>query len=294
MGVRPRIPTRASLKSAPKAIALKCTSNANVGVERLKWPKAAAHRCRTIEYLTFQGAKAMLLDGGLLANCAANWPQKENLATDALRYILHQSPAANSAINKLLNEAFKLAGTSLTGPLGFEAQMITRDNSRPDLTVFDRGGQRCGILEIKLFARLTERQPLVYLANLPSGRKGLLLFVAPACYLPSLWEDLCDACGNGCTGRLERIHPTPDGYFRIARFDGGHLLAAISWKSLFEYLDRHMDKDSNDGVPSDLLQLRTFVERIDPTMNFQAWSPLKGGGAIALSWDAAGAIPDSD
>jgi hypothetical protein len=215
----------------------------------------------------------MIQDGGLLAHCTANSLQKEVVATNALHYVLQHSPAAREALGELLAEAFSMIGDNLSEPLAIQNQWVAANQSRPDLTVIDAHGERRVLLELKFFAELTAHQPLGYLKSLPHTGPGLVLFIGPASYLPSLWHTVRQACLASTPGSLTTVPlPTGSDYFEIARFTGYHLVGALNWQALLNRLDQHMTNQPTGALPSDLLQLRRFVERIEA---MPAWLPLQ-------------------
>jgi hypothetical protein len=98
----------------------------------------------------------------------------ENLATEALGYMLQSSPTAARALEARLR--------SLASPIPSDLQWRTQvggnDDARPDLVGNDSGGVPRVIIEAKFWAGLTENQPTAYLKRLPPG--GVLCVMGPA------------------------------------------------------------------------------------------------------------------
>ena len=111
---------------------------------------------------------------------------RENVAVDALGYILRSSVAAREALTDLLREA-NVAVAPISGVI---TQATGAGGERPDLACYDQQGNECLLIEAKFWATLTDRQPNAYLERLPRGAPSALLFVAPAARLYSLWADL--------------------------------------------------------------------------------------------------------
>ena len=118
----------------------------------------------------------------------SRWSNRtEDIAVDALGFILSRSRAARTALRNIIETAVQDIG-ELTGA---KTQVTGDDGARPDLVVFGRGGKERVIVEAKFWAELTENQPGTYLARLPDDNAAsALLFVAPEKRLESLWIEL--------------------------------------------------------------------------------------------------------
>ena len=94
----------------------------------------------------------------------SRWSNRtEDIAVDALGFILSRSRAARTALRNIIETAVQDIG-ELTGA---KTQVTGDDGARPDLVVFGRGGKERVIVEAKFWAELTENQPGTYLARLP-------------------------------------------------------------------------------------------------------------------------------
>ncbi len=125
---------------------------------------------------------------GHLASRLSSHP--ENIATEALNYVLDRSTVARRAFVQYAAQD----GTDLPETLSFRTQETGDDVAIPDLVGLDREGRQVLLVEAKFWAGLTENQPVSYLKRLPSGIDGLLLFVAPATRFPTLWPELLRRC----------------------------------------------------------------------------------------------------
>jgi hypothetical protein len=178
----------------------------------------------------------------------------ENLATEALAYILGQSPGSRAALCRFVEE---LSGCKLD-LLRFETQAINEDRSRPDLVGLSRGGERSLAIEVKFWAGLTAAQPTGYLSALPTP--GVLLFVAPAARLPTLWDEL-----------LRRVQSAglPVAEQRVVESDGlacsidDRVMAATSWRMLLGSLQNEAEAAADAAVAADIRQLFTLCEHMD-------------------------------
>ena len=111
----------------------------------------------------------------------------EDVATEALSFILSRSPAARSALSDLLGDD--------RGPLPIEkTQTWLADayGAIPDLACFDQADDLVALIESKFWAPLTPNQPVTYWQGLPVDRPAVLLFLAPANRVDegSLWAEL--------------------------------------------------------------------------------------------------------
>lgn len=107
----------------------------------------------------------------------------ENVATDALAYIVSSSERARSGLMKLLH------GVSPDLPsLHFRTQQ-TEGSTRPDMWGFDGGTPRVYI-ENKFWASLTDNQPVQYLKTLAGYiSPAVLLVVVPEARLETVWRE---------------------------------------------------------------------------------------------------------
>lgn len=100
--------------------------------------------------------------------------QPENLATEALGYVLQHSETARAAVRDLVRGL----GSTIDDDLTYATQSSGEDLARPDLVGRSSTGAEPLLIEVKFWAGLTENQPVAYLARLPAG--GTLLMAAPA------------------------------------------------------------------------------------------------------------------
>ena len=151
----------------------------------------------------------------------------EDIAVEALGYILFSSPAAMRALNEMIQAA--VAG--IAPVIRVQTQVVGGDASRPDLVGFDEGRQERLIVEAKFWAGLTENQPNGYLKRLPSSGTSALLFIAPEAHLESLWTELTKA-GRGDRSGINRgsrnvWHTKREGQWRRS-LPGAHRLVFIA------------------------------------------------------------------
>lgn len=192
--------------------------------------------------------------------------QGEDTTTDALAYILNESEACRRALGSLLSEQdFDV------GPLtSFGIQVAYEDgSSRPDMVGYDSDGNARLIVESKFWAALQEEQASRYFSQLEESRPGILLFIAPATRIETLWAQIKQQMARDYGVQSE---PPEEGLRRAKVTDSENRLMLVSWDLL---LKRCADAASGDRqISSDIHQLRGFVQELDmesfPFQPFQA------------------------
>ena len=111
----------------------------------------------------------------------------EDVATDALFFILSRSTSAKQALSELLADEH--------GPMPIaKAQPWATDEhgAIPDLACLDEDGNLVALVESKFWAPLTHHQPVTYWQGLPAHRRAVLLFIAPDYRVDqgTLWEEM--------------------------------------------------------------------------------------------------------
>jgi hypothetical protein len=183
----------------------------------------------------------------------------ENLATEALHFILDASAAARRG----LRAAFAELETELP-ELRFATQSAGEDSERPDLVGIDTTGRERFILEAKFWAELTENQPEKYLSRLDG--QGVLAFVAPEVRGSLLWREILLRAPGAV--ELPRAADAAPG-FCLARV-GGVALAFVSWRRLLASIRSELEAAREHDRLNDLTQLLGLCERMDT----QAFLPL--------------------
>ena len=201
----------------------------------------------------------------LLSHIVSRWSNRtEDIAVDALGFILTRSRAARTALQSVIENTVPGIG-KLTYA---KTQVTGSDGARPDLAVYGNDERERIIVEAKFWAGLTENQPGTYLARLPEdGATSVLLFVAPEARLESIWAELLR--------RSQRGSNIAD----ATEYDGGkcvqvgnsqRYLMLTSWRLM---LDRMLTSAvaAADPIESDIRQLQALCEQEDAT----AFLPIK-------------------
>ncbi len=182
-------------------------------------------------------------------------PQVENAATEALAYILNGSSQCMQALSELLQEG----GFGIEPIVRVRAQVTFPDGSKPDMAGYDKNNRLRLVVEAKFWHTLSEDQTVGYAKLLTQPGPATLLLIAPEPRIPTLWAEIHRQMEQ--QSRLEAIE-SPSGMQRAKviwtepRETETHLLL-VSWVRL---LDRIEVSSEDDGVKSDIRQLRGFAQ----------------------------------
>jgi hypothetical protein len=176
----------------------------------------------------------------------------ENLATEALNFVLVNSPSARRAMLELCRQL----GHSGTDDLTFTTQQSNEDGSRPDMVGRAIDGSTPVAIEAKFWAGLTGHQPLSYLKALPEN--GFMLFVAPAMRIDVLWPELLRRAENYGATQEAKVE------LREARAAqlGSQTLALVSWRTLLDHL-YDASALAGEATTADIRQLAALCEKMD-------------------------------
>lgn len=184
--------------------------------------------------------------------------QQENLATEALHYILQQHSPRDAFLRFIGQLAPRLNPVAR-----FETQSGKDKSARPDMVGKDGDGQPVLVVEAKFWAGLTDQQPVAYINALPEDRGTILLFIAPEKRFNTLWPELVRRCREA---GFELATEGPDECaWKIARLTAGRTLALTSWRVLLAYLLQATEADNEPVTASDIRQLQGLCEYMDET-----------------------------
>lgn len=195
----------------------------------------------------------------------------ENLATEALCFILNRSEIANKAFVRFISQANAI----LPSNLKFETQIHISVNSsgvpeeesnipgdfRPDFAGKDNSNKHVVIGEVKFWAGLTDNQPVTYLKRFPES--SMLVFIAPSRRLSLLWRELIRRCKEA--GLDSQNTTIVDNEFKIATFDKYPILVLTSWRKVVNSIQHAVEADGDADTLSDILQLQGLCNRMDET-----------------------------
>ncbi|VAW65113.1 hypothetical protein MNBD_GAMMA08-2505 [hydrothermal vent metagenome] len=191
----------------------------------------------------------------LLSHIAGNFiSEYENVANSSIAYLLNEYPASQTTLKQLI-EVEEV-------PSYYVTELSTESNGRPDITGLDNDGNKVVIIEGKFWANLTENQPVNYLNEL-SG-EGKLLFLAPEKRLSSLKLEIEKRLG----GPNSRI-------------------IILSWNEFLDLIEKENNKDHNNFLASDLLQLKELCRKMDseglPPLSQSDLDPMNGRISFQLT-----------
>ncbi len=181
----------------------------------------------------------------------------ENLATEALHYILEVSPHARTA----LMGACSIGLDDLPSDLRFRTQVAGADAVIPDLVGFDEAGSQRLIIEAKFWASLTDPQPVGYLNRLPTDKTGVVLVLAPTRRFATLWPELVRRCST--VGLPIDQKSSSNDSFRWAAVTPPHALGLMSWRSLLTAIGTRVSAAGEVQITNEVAQLLGLCERMD-------------------------------
>jgi hypothetical protein len=177
--------------------------------------------------------------------------QPENLATEALGYVLGKSPGARRGFVA----SFGQGASTFADDLRFETQHGTDDQGRPDLAGFDDAGGLRLLVEAKFWAGFTGHQPVDYLDQLPVG--GVLVVICPSARLTYVWRELLTRLRVAKREYQERSAP---GDVDLALV-GGKYLVLQSWRRALNAI--RLELSGKPDLMADVAQLDGLCARMD-------------------------------
>ena len=178
----------------------------------------------------------------------------EDMAVEALGYILSKSPSSRSALNRVLRGA-----VSGLNPIEQVRTQVTGDTgARPDLVGFDEQGKERVLIEAKFWAGLTENQPNGYLKRLPKDGPSVLLFVAPEARRDTLWAELQRRVNVEIGYSSET-----DGLRSASVIGSQRYLMLTSWRSILGQMANQSSEVGESSAQIDIRQLQGLTERMD-------------------------------
>jgi hypothetical protein len=182
-------------------------------------------------------------------------PHPENVATEALSYILQQSGAARDA----LRTCASTLGFHDAVDLHFSTQVSHESGARPDIAGKEQDGRVRLLIEAKFWAGLTDHQPVGYLNSLPDV-STLLLFVAPARRFEALWGELVRR-SESAFGQPSSA-ASPGQWMRVA-VHGQRRLALTTWNMLLTQILVAAESSAEATTVGDTRQLMALCDEMD-------------------------------
>ncbi|MFC2064273.1 hypothetical protein ACFLXB_04155 [Chloroflexota bacterium] len=190
----------------------------------------------------------------------------ENLATEALSFILNHSTVARDSFINLLSHLH----IPILSNLKFETQNYDdNDKAIPDLIGKDSDGTTVLLGEAKFWAGLTNNQPVTYIHRLTQSKGTLLIFFAPSKRFQTLWPELHYRCNRA--NILFSEQETEISEIKIARIQEKQFLVLISWRSLLNTIYQSLVTEGESEMAGNVHQLQSLCEKMDET----AFLPIK-------------------
>jgi len=180
--------------------------------------------------------------------------QKENLATEALAFILNRSSAMREEVRRLVGRT----GIELPQLVRFRSQFGDEKGNIPDLSGLDSMGAERLLVENKFWAGLTDKQPAGYLKRLPEDGGGLLVFVVPRKRFATIWTELAHSAMSAGT-RL----PDPKQLAGDLLFERSTALAVTTWSAILDSLEAAAQAEGEASTAADIAQLRSLCDMMD-------------------------------
>lgn len=208
-----------------------------------------------------------MTDNTLLAHVAKRFGTgQEDLATEALNYILGRSSVARAAFIRWLHPT----GISPDASLTFRTQVVGSDGERPDLIGTNGSGEEELIIESKFWATLTDKQPLAYLTRLAENNGKVLLFIVPEKRIKLVWHQLLLRLQSAEIQFTMDVRGSDT--FPVARLEGNRVLAAGTWNSVLSHLLMAVEDAGESRIVSDdIRQLQGLCRKLD----HRAFQPLR-------------------
>ena len=182
----------------------------------------------------------------------------ENLATEALLYLLNNSRDANGLFAGYLSGS----GQDFPTVTRFNSQVSSDDNTIPDLVAIDEAGDNIFIVENKFWAELTPNQPVGYLPLLSKETPSALFFVCPEKRLSVLEAELGRLISSSSEyPNYQHMQRSED--IALSRLTGTQFLVVVSWRRLLADLEVLLDPIAERTLVADLHQLKGLCDQMD-------------------------------
>ena len=178
----------------------------------------------------------------------------EDLAVEALGYILNGSDSATEALEDVLREG----GADVSPIRLVQTQAVEETGATPDLACLDQDGERHVLIEAKFDAMLTKNQPVQYLRHLPKDRSSVLLVVAPKRRLVPLWAEMKKLVLDSGDFTIEG-ESTTDGLVNASVSDHS-ALSLVSWEYLLHKLAARAEEEVEESTLRSIAELQGVVE----------------------------------
>ena len=179
----------------------------------------------------------------------------EDVATDALSFILTRSESARGALSEFLGDDVESLPIAKVNTQAF----LEQSYAYPDMVLFDSDGAVSAYVESKFWAPLTHNQPVTYWEALPKDKRTVLLFVAPKIRVDEgyLWDELVDKLQKaghelGPVVRSESV-------ISASVKDSQRRLMLTSWEFLLRQIEQRVKQDSDSQAGFEIAELQALA-----------------------------------
>ena len=179
----------------------------------------------------------------------------EDVATDALSFILTRSESARGAVSEFLGDD----GGSLPIKAVNTQAFLESSYAYPDMALFDSDGAVSAYVEAKFWAQLTHHQPVSYWEALPEDRRTVLLFVAPQSRIDEeyLWNELVSRLQEA-EHHLEPAVRSKAGIYAKSTVLLRRLMLT-SWDFLLRQIEQRVKQDGDAQAGFEIAELQALA-----------------------------------
>ena len=219
----------------------------------------------------------------------------EDVATDALSFILNHSDSAKAALSEFLGDN--------DGPLPIEKVdsqfFLESSRSFPDMALWAAEDNLSAFVEAKFWADLTHNQPVTYWEALPTDRRMVLLFIVPQARVDD--DYLCNALVGRLRDAGHELSPVVRGESVISASESGGLrrLILTSWDLLLKKLEERVKQDGDTHAGFEIAELKGLARaateggnRDDPNTEFKRLFKDVVDRLVELGWGNARGLYD--
>ena len=174
---------------------------------------------------------------------------QEDIASEALVYILQNSKVSRLALEKLIQEACTFEHENLR----YLTQGVGENLERPDILGRNDSGIEPLLIEAKFWASLTINQPNTYLRRLPE--QGVLMFLVPQERKTTIYSEQIDRISEEY-----EVETIEDENFRIELATSRKQVIVRSWHEVLDRVKLALVDDHDHNAISDLEQLQGYCE----------------------------------
>lgn len=178
----------------------------------------------------------------------------EDVATDALYFILSRSRIALAALTNFLGD-----GHAPLPIVGVQPWLANEHGAVPDLACIDTSGDVVALIESKFWAPLTSHQPVTYWKELPADQPSALLFLAPDDRINqgSLWDEITERLREA--GHELGVRHLESNLKTATGKDGHRRLVLASWSLLLDHVAQQVLAVGDQRASFEINELQGLV-----------------------------------